>query len=83
MIRALVDREKTAGDLDRLADGFDLLDRAHRADLDAATIMDGLDGLTPSEAFEAGRRFERDRETARTVRSEFLGRWPKVRRKLG
>ncbi len=83
VIRALVDREKTAGDLDRLADGFDLLDRAHRADLEAATIMDGLDGLTPSEAFEAGRRFERDRETARTVRSEFLGRWPKVRRKLG
>jgi hypothetical protein len=83
VIRALVDRDATASDLDRLAGGFDLLEQAHRADHDAAMIMDALDGLTAAEAFEAGRRFERDRETARTVRAEFLSRWPKVRRKLG
>lgn len=83
VIRALIDREQTATDLERLAGGLDLLERARRADLDAATILDEIDDLTPAAAFEAGRRFERDRETARTVRSDFLTRWPKIRRKLG
>ena len=31
---------------------------------------------------QTGRRFERDRESGRTVRSEFLTRWAKTRRKL-
>jgi hypothetical protein len=83
VIRALVDRGQTAADLDRLASVFDLLERANRADLDAATVADRIDELSPAEAFDAGRRFERDRETARTVRSEFVARWPKIRRKLG
>jgi hypothetical protein len=83
VIRALVDREQTAIDRDRLVDAFDLLEQARLADRDAATILDGIDELTPAAAFEAGRRFERDRETGRTVRSEFLSRWPKIRRKLG
>jgi hypothetical protein len=42
-----------------------------------------VDGLAASEAFEAGRAYERDRETTRTVRSQFLARWAKIRRKLG
>jgi hypothetical protein len=83
VIRALVDRVRTAGDLDRLTSAFDLLERANRADLGAATILNGIEELTPAEAFDAGRRFEHDRDTARTVRSEFVARWPKVRRKLG
>ena len=64
-------------------DAFDLLERAWRADRDAAEILDGIDELTPAAAFEAGRAFERDRETGRTVRSEFVRRWAKIRRKLG
>ena len=83
VIRSLVAPDQMAQELARLAPGFDLLERAHRADTDSAALLDGVDDLTPTEAFDAGRRFERDRETARTVRSEFLTRWAKIRRKLG
>lgn len=83
VIRSLVAPEQMALELDRLAPGFDLLERAHRADAESAAVLDGVDGLTAAEAFDAGRRFERDRETARTVRSDFVTRWAKIRRKLG
>lgn len=83
VIRDLVERESTAKDRERLQPAFDLLERARRTDQETAEILAGLDELTPGEAFEAGRLFERDRGTARTVRSEFVGRWAKIRRKLG
>lgn len=83
VIRSLVATEQMAEDLHRLTPGFDLLERAHRADTESAALLESLDGLTAAEAFDAGRRFERDRESARTVRSEFLTRWAKIRRKLG
>ena len=83
MIRSLVDREQTAKDLERLGPAFALLERAHLADRGAASTLEGIDELTPAAAFEAGRTFERDQETSRTVRSEFVTRWPKTRRKLG
>ncbi|HEY5980870.1 MAG TPA: hypothetical protein VIT41_14685 [Microlunatus sp.] len=83
VIRSLVARERTAEDLERLGRAFGLLERAHLADQGAAGILERIDELTPAEAFEAGRQFERDRESSRTVRSEFVTRWPKTRRKLG
>ncbi|HEU5484854.1 MAG TPA: hypothetical protein VFU98_08120, partial [Microlunatus sp.] len=83
VIRRLVAPEKQARELDLLQPAFELLDRAHLADRGAAATLEGVDELTPSEAFEAGRRFERDQEAARSVRSEFLTRWAKIRRKLG
>jgi hypothetical protein len=83
VIRSLVDREQTAKDLERLAPAFALLERAYLADRDAASTLEGVDELTPAAAFEAGRQFERDQATSRTVRSEFVTRWPKTRRKLG
>ena len=83
VIRSLVAREQTAADLERLGPAFALLERAHLVDRDAASILEGIDDLTPAAAFEAGRQFELDRETSRTVRSEFVARWPKTRRKLG
>lgn len=83
VIRALVDRARTEQDLERLQPGFDLLERATTADRESAATLQGIDALTPAEAFEAGRRFEQDREGARTMRSEFVTRWPKIRRKLG
>lgn len=82
VIRSLVDPELTAHELERLAPAFALLERAAEADLGAAAVLERVDDLTPAEAFEAGRRFERDREGARDVRSEFVSRWPKIRRKL-
>lgn len=83
VIRALVDPDRTTKDLDRLQHAIELLERACRADREAAEIVAGLDALTPAQAFEAGREFERERGAARTVRSEFVGRWAKTRRKLG
>ena len=83
VIRALVDREQTAKDLERLGPAFALLERAYLADREAAGTLEGIDELTPAAAFEAGRMFERDQVTSRTVRSEFVTRWPKTRRKLG
>ena len=83
VIRELVDREQTAADLERLRPAFALLERAHLADRGAASTLEGVDELTPAAAFEAGRQFERDQETSRTVRADFVTRWPKTRRKLG
>jgi hypothetical protein len=83
VIRSLVAREQTAKDLERLGPAFALLERAHLADRGAAGTREGVDQLTPAEAFEAGRQYERDQETSRAVRSEFVTRWPKTRRKLG
>jgi hypothetical protein len=83
VIRSLVDSERTAEDLERVGPAVELLERAWLADLEAASIAARVDELTPAEAFEAGRTFEHDRETSRTVRSEFVTRWPKIRRKLG
>ncbi|HEY5786623.1 MAG TPA: hypothetical protein VIT65_17795, partial [Microlunatus sp.] len=83
VIRSLVAREQTAADLERLGPAFALLEQAHLVDRAAATILEGIDDLTPAAAFEAGRQFEQDRATSRTVRSEFVTRWPKTRRKLG
>ncbi len=83
VIRSLVAREQTAEDLGRLGPAFALLERAHLADRGVAATLVGVDELTPAAAFEAGRQFERDRETSRAVRSEFVTHWPKTRRKLG
>lgn len=83
VIRELVDREQTAADLERLRPAFALLERAHLADRGAASTLEGVDELAPAAAFEAGRQFERDQETSRTVRADFVTRWPKTRRKLG
>ena len=83
VIRSLVAREQTAKDLERLRPAFALLERAFLADRGAAGTLERIDELTPAAAFEAGRTFERDQETSRTVRSEFVTRWPKTRRKLG
>ena len=83
MIRSLVARDQTSKDLARLEPAFALLERAYLADRGAATMLEGIDELTPAAAFEAGRTFERDQETSRTVRSEFVTHWPKTRRKLG
>jgi hypothetical protein len=83
VIRAVLAPAVTGKDLERMASSLDLLERAILADRGAADVLDRVEELTPGEAFEAGRRFERDRETARTVRSEFLARWSKTRRKLG
>ena len=83
VIRALVDPEGTAKERDRLAPALDLLDQAVQVDEDGAAVLEGIDALTPVEAFEAGRRFERDRERSSDVRSAFVSSWPKRRRKLG
>ena len=83
VIRSLVALEKTDQDLARLSPVVDLLEQAYAVDREAAAVLEGIDALTPAEAFETGRRFERDRESGRTVRSEFLTRWAKTRRKLG
>ena len=82
VIRALVAREQTDRDTSRLSPVVDLLERAYTVDQEAAAVLDRIEELTPAEAFETGRRFERDRESGRTVRSEFLTRWAKTRRKL-
>lgn len=83
VIRTLVAREQTDRDLARLSPALDLLESAYAVDQQAAAVLDRIDELTPTEAFETGRRFERDRESGRAVRSEFLTRWAKTRRKLG
>jgi hypothetical protein len=83
VIRSLVAREETDQELARLSPVIDLLEQAYAVDREATTVLEGIDALTPAEAFETGRRFERDRESGRTVRSEFLTRWAKTRRKLG
>ena len=83
VIRSLVALEDTDRDLARLSPVVDLLEQAYAVDREAAAVLEGIDALTPAEAFETGRRFERDRESGRTVRSEFLTRWAKTRRKLG
>lgn len=82
VIRALVAREQTERDLARLRPALDLLERAYAVDQEAAAVLDRIDELSPAEAFETGRRFERDREGGRAIRSEFLTRWAKTRRKL-
>lgn len=83
VIRALIDPEETAKERDRLAPALDLLEQAVQVDEDSAAATSGIDALTPAEAFEAGRRFERDRERSSDVRSAFVSSWPKLRRKLG
>lgn len=83
VIRALVAPDETAKERDRLAPALDLLEQAVQVDEDSAAATAGIDGLTPAEAFEAGRRFERDRERSSDVRSAFVSSWPKLRRKLG
>lgn len=82
VIRALVAHDRTRSDRERLAGCFALLEQASAANRTAEKVLAGVDDLTPAEAFDAGRRFERDRDTARTARSELVGRWPKTRRKL-
>lgn len=83
VIRALIDPEGTAKERDRLAPGLELLEQAVQVDEDSAAAIAGVDALTPAEAFEAGRRFEQDRERSSDVRSAFVSSWPKLRRKLG
>lgn len=83
VIRALVDRAQTEKDLERLQPGFDLLERAIDTDRESAGILQSVDALTPADAFEAGRRYEQGRECARRLRSDFVTRWAKIRRKLG
>ncbi|MFT4165209.1 MAG: hypothetical protein QM650_08190 [Microlunatus sp.] len=83
VIRAMIAPEETAKEGDRLAPALTLLEEAVKVDEDTAAATAGIDALTPVEAFEAGRRFERDQERSSDVRSTFVSSWPKLRRKLG
>lgn len=83
VIRALIAPEETVKERDRLAPALALLEEAVQVDEESAAATAGIDALTPAEAFEVGRRFERDRERSSDVRSAFVSSWPKLRRKLG
>jgi hypothetical protein len=59
-----------------------LLEQVHHFNVSADQILQGVDDLTPAEAFALGREFERTREASYAARAEFLVTWAKVRRKL-
>lgn len=81
-IWALAEPEQTTKDLKALDPGCRLLEQVHQSDQGADAITAGVSELTPDEAFDAGRRYEREREATRALRSEFVARWARTRRKL-
>ncbi len=59
-----------------------LLAAIHANQTDAEDALTLASGLTPEEAFAAGRMFEREADEARQVRVQFVEAWAKVGRKL-
>ncbi len=70
--------ESAAAVSKRLAKPRRLLARAVRARL----TDDGIAGLTPEQAFAAGRAYEQSLEQTRQARAAFVTAWTKARRKL-
>jgi hypothetical protein len=67
----------------RLATCHRLLADVHGHNTAAAASLAKIVEETPEEAFEAGRRFERELVDARFARAEFLVLWSKTKKKLG
>jgi hypothetical protein len=66
----------------RLAKSRQLLDRIHDYHAGADRAVEAAAALPPSEAFEAGRAFERGVEDARSMKGEFLALWTKTKKRL-
>jgi hypothetical protein len=66
----------------RLAKSRRLLDRIHDYHAAADRTVEEAAALPPSEAFEAGRAFERGVEEARSLKEEFLALWTKTKKRL-
>jgi hypothetical protein len=66
----------------RLAKSQRLLDQIHEYHLEADEAVESAAGMTPREAFEAGRAFERKAEEVHGLKTEFLALWSKTARKL-
>ena len=66
----------------RLAKSRRLLDRIHDYHAAADRAVEEAAALPPSEAFEAGRAFERGVEEARSLKEEFLALWTKTKKRL-
>ncbi|MDN5762794.1 MAG: hypothetical protein L0H41_10810 [Microlunatus sp.] len=82
-VRAVVRPTETAADQQRLAPALELLAQVQRANRRAESIRESIEQLSPQDAFDAGRQFESDATTSEAVRSKFVSRWPKIRKKLG
>ena len=66
----------------RLVKSRRLLDRIHEYHVAADRAVEAAAGLPASDAFEAGRAFERRLQEARGLKEEFLALWTKTKRKL-
>jgi hypothetical protein len=74
--------EAAAEVADRLAKPRRLLVVAQAAELDPVAAVAAVAGLSPEQAFEAGREHQRRWEASRQSRKAFLAAWAKAHRRL-
>ena len=77
-----LDPDRIAERRRRLARCLPLLEQVRAFNASAVEVLEGVDDLTPAEAFALGREFERSQENAAAARAAFLVCWAKVARKL-
>ena len=61
----------------------DLLQQVRTHEASTERLLAGVEQMSPRDAFDAGRRFERDRAAAQQVRADLLAQWAKTKRRLG
>jgi hypothetical protein len=66
----------------RLASAARLLAQVHDDRTSEATAVLMIAELSPEQAFQAGRDFERETDKARRVRRQFVREWSKIIKKL-
>ncbi len=79
---ALVLPEETPGSAERIVACGRMLTEVRCHDERAEAVLDQIEAMAPADAFEAGRRFEREHEQGDVLRAAVVTYWAKTRRKL-
>jgi hypothetical protein len=67
---------------ERLAGSRHLLDEIQAREAAAEQLRTAVEEMSPADAFDAGRQFERERDQIQVLRTEFVTGWVKVRKQL-